>query len=149
MAQRISSCKVFGGFPEKTTVTCNPLRILLVEDELLLRWSISEVLTESGHVVMEAADAREALGKLTIDHAFDVVFLDVRLPDCRDLTLLRQIRARAPNAHIIVMTAFGTPELTAEGLSLGAHAVLDKPFEIASLEPLLWRARGAKAQSPS
>jgi DNA-binding NtrC family response regulator len=140
---------VFGGIPEKTTVPCIPLRILLVEDELLLRWSMSEVLAESGHVVVEAANARDALHRLTVENPVDVVFLDIRLPDSHDLMLLRQIRARAPNAAIIVMTAFGTPELTAEGLSLGAHAVLDKPFDIATLEPLLSRARGAEAQWPA
>lgn len=98
---------------------------------------------------MEAADAREALHRLTVDHLFDVVFLDVRLPDCRDLSLFRQIRARAPKAAIIVMTAFGTPELASEGLSLGAHAVLDKPFDLATLAPLLAGASRAEAQWPS
>lgn len=131
-------------------VTIIPLKILVVEDELLIRWSISEVLSASGHVVVHVGSAHAALEALAAaEDRFDVVLLDIRLPDSRDFTLLRQIRRLAPATAVIVMTAYGTPELVEEGLSLGASVVLDKPFEIAGLEPMIWSAHSAAAGPPS
>jgi DNA-binding NtrC family response regulator len=125
------------------------LRVLLVEDELLIRWSLSEILTDAGHLVVQAEDALGALRELAAaDGRFDIVLLDMRLPDCEDFTLLRQIRQRAPAAAIVVMTAYGTPELVAQGLTLGAYAVLDKPFDIGIIESVLLRARGRTTDLP-
>jgi DNA-binding NtrC family response regulator len=127
------------------------LRILVVEDELLIRWSVSEVLAASGHVVAEAGRASEARSALMTGEPFDVVLLDLRLPDCADFTLLSEIGRLAPAATIVVMTAYGSPEITTEGLRLGARVVLDKPFDMATLEPALRRAHdgGPAGLAPS
>src|SRR4029434_6953550 len=86
-----------------------PLRILVVDDEALIRWSLAETLSDSGHLVSEAGDAETALRTLTDrDGPFDVVLLDYHLPDSHDLLLLSQIRRLAPNTAVIMMTAFGT-----------------------------------------
>ena len=74
-----------------------PLRILVVDDESLIRWSLAETLSDLGHLVSEAGDGETALRTLT--HAggpFDVVLLDYHLPDSHDLALLSQIRRLAP-----------------------------------------------------
>jgi DNA-binding NtrC family response regulator len=116
-----------------TMVTGNspPPRVLVVDDEALIRWSLSESLTRAGYHVIEAPDRRTAL------EAFEpqrqgvcAVLLDLRLPDSHDLSLLRLIRLRAPQCRIIVMTAHGTPELTQEALKDGAFRVVDKPFDL-------------------
>jgi DNA-binding response OmpR family regulator len=132
-------------------VTPVSLRILVVDDELLIRWSVSEVLAASGHVVAEAGSASEARGALRTGEPFDVVLLDLRLPDCADFTLLSEIRRLAPAATIVVMTAYGSQEVTTEGLRLGARVVLDKPFDMATLEPALRMAHdgGAAGLAPS
>ena len=68
------------------------LRVLVVEDELLIRWAIAETLSDAGHVVIEAADAAGAVRALANSvEAIDVVALDYRLPDSRDLALLAAI----------------------------------------------------------
>ena len=122
------------------------LRVLVVEDELLIRWSIAETCGHLGHTVVQAEDGATAIRTLQSDGtAPDAVVLDYRLPDSNDLTLLTTIRGLAPVAAVILMTAFGTPEVTKGALDLGVYRVLNKPFEIEDLEPLLQdacRARG-------
>jgi len=121
------------------------LRVLVVEDELLIRWSIAETLSRSGHTVVEAEDGATAIRTLkNDDRPFDAVMLDYRLPDSNDLTLLASIRRLSPNGAVILMTAFGTPEVTKGALDLGVYRVLNKPFEIEELEPLLQDACRAR-----
>jgi DNA-binding NtrC family response regulator len=109
-------------------------RILVVDDEPLIRWCISETLGAAGYGITEAQDAASALKVLAEMPEPDVILLDFRLPDSSDLGLLERIRGVAPAAAVIMMTAFGTPEVTAEALSLGARAVLTKPFDMQDLE---------------
>lgn len=113
-------------------------RVLVVDDEPLVRWSIAETLRAGGCDVVEAGDADSALQAL-IEHRKppDAILLDVRLPDCGDLHLLETMKLLLPDTPIVVMTAFGTPELVAEARELGAYAVLEKPFDLAALPPLL------------
>ena len=116
------------------------LRVLVVEDELLIRWSIAETLTEAGHEVVQAADAASAVRELSHGNDPDVVLLDLRLPDSSDLSLLSNVRRLSPRSAVVLMTAFGTPEVTAEALHLGASEVMSKPFDIHLVEPTLRRA---------
>ena len=67
----------------------------------------------------------------------DAVVLDYRLPDSNDLTLLATIRGLSPDSAVVLMTAFGTPEITKGAFELGVYDVLHKPFELTELAPLL------------
>jgi DNA-binding NtrC family response regulator len=115
----------------------NQLRVLVVDDEPLIRWSISETLAAAGHQVTEAPDAATALRAVTEGPDFDLILLDFRLPDSNDLGLLRNIRKTAPAAAVVMMTAFGTPDMTAGAIALGASRVLSKPFNMGELEAVL------------
>jgi CheY-like chemotaxis protein len=114
-----------------------PARVLVVEDELLIRWSLCEVLRGCGAAVVEAADARAAIERLHQDGGFDVAVLDLRLPDCSDLRLAIQVRQALPAARLILMTAFGTPELRERARALGVAHVVDKPFDLESMAALI------------
>ena len=116
------------------------LRILVVDDEALIRWSLTETLSESGHAVEEAADGAAALRALDEHEPFDVVVLDYRLPDSNDLNLLASIRRLAPQAAVVMMTAYGTPEVTSGAIALGAYRVVRKPFEMRDLAALVTQA---------
>jgi DNA-binding NtrC family response regulator len=117
------------------------LRILVVDDEPLIRWSVAETLAECGHEVVEAADGRAARGAICESaRRFDVVVLDYRLPDSEDLSLLACIRTQAPDTRVILMTAFGTPEVVQGALDLGAYRVLAKPFDMHDLADLVAEA---------
>lgn len=106
-------------------------RVLVVDDELLIRWSLNEGLARAGFEVLEAEDARGALARFAPGAPdIDAVILDLRLPDSADLGLLRQIREMAPAVPVIMMTAYGTAETTDDALGLGAWHVVSKPFDV-------------------
>ena len=120
------------------------LRVLVVDDEALIRWSLSETLTEGGHLVAEAADGETALRTLTDGApAFDVVLLDYRLPDSNDLTLLSRIRQIAPKTVVIMMTAYSTAGMSEAALRLGAYRVVPKPFEVHEMADLVHEAHAS------
>jgi DNA-binding NtrC family response regulator len=124
----------------------SPLRILVVEDELLIRWSIVETLGQDGHKVLEAETAATAVLTLQAsDEPIDVVLLDFRLPDSNDFTLLRNIRRLAPEAAIILMTAHGTPDVTRGALEQGAWRVMNKPFDMQEVAAAVVAAHDARA----
>jgi DNA-binding NtrC family response regulator len=122
------------------------LRILVVDDELLIRWSVAETLGQLGHIVVEAGDAREALQRLSTGPIPDIILLDYRLPDSNDLALLETIRRVAPTSRVIMMTAYGTPEMHADALRLGAFRVISKPIEMADMAPLVEQASASGPQ---
>lgn len=117
------------------------LRVLVVDDERLIRWSIAETLTHAGHTVVEAENGAAAVRALTTaDGPIDAVFLDFRLPDSDDLKLLATIRRLVPDSPVILMTAYGSPEVTRGAIELGVYQVMTKPFEMHDLPPLLMKA---------
>ena len=126
-------------------MTDRHLRILVVEDEPLIRWSITETLGQIGHTVLEADNAAAALRALEdADDDIDVVLLDYRLPDSDDLGLLANVRRLRPHSAVVMMTAYGTPEVTAGAIALGAYRVVGKPFDMHALESLVVEAHDAR-----
>jgi two-component system nitrogen regulation response regulator GlnG len=125
-------------------MTGRKLRILVVDDEALIRWSITETLAHEGHSVMEAASAASAVKALEDEDDIDVVLLDYRLPDSNDLGLLAHVRRLQPRSAVVMMTAYGTPDVTEGALALGAHRVLGKPFDMHGLEALVVEAHAAR-----
>ena len=117
------------------------LRVLVVEDEFLIRWSIVETLAKAGCIVTEAPDGATALRALSgADESVDVIVLDYRLPDSNDLSLLTRIRQLSPRSAVLMMTAFGTPEVVHGAQEFGVYRVIDKPFEMHHLESMLLEA---------
>jgi DNA-binding NtrC family response regulator len=120
------------------------LSVLVVDDEALLRWSLAELLRRSGHTVVEAASAANA--RSAIAHTsppIDVVLLDYRLPDSNDFRLLDEIRWRLPPCAVVLMTAFGPPEMLQEARDRGAYCVLNKPFDLHDVERIVTEAHQA------
>jgi two-component system nitrogen regulation response regulator GlnG len=115
-------------------------RVLIVDDEALIRWALAETLADEGFAVEQAGSKREVLDMMDGHDPFDVVVLDFRLPDSDDLQLLSRLRARMPATPIIMMTAFATPDMVQGALDLGAFRVVSKPFEITEMAALVKRA---------
>ncbi len=122
------------------------MRVLVVDDEPLIRWSVGEMLTNIGHDVSEAGDARETLARLSEGPPPDIILLDYRLPDSNDLGLLERIRQIVPRSPVIMMTAYGTPAIQDGALRLGAYRVVSKPFELGELARLVDEAYASRPQ---
>jgi two-component system nitrogen regulation response regulator GlnG len=128
----------FSPVPAKNSAVAH---VLVVDDEPLIRWSLAEVLGQGGHIVTEAGDAKETLWAVTRAAVGpDVILLDYRLPDSNDLSLFATIKRALPEIPIILMTAYGSPEITAGALALGAYRVVSKPFEVKDLVTLVEQA---------
>ena len=135
--------------PTTNLVKASPqLRVLVVDDEPLIRWSLAQTLEQSGHSVAEAGDAESAIRSVSAGEEFDVVLLDYRLPDSNDLKLLASIRKLAPATAVIMMTAFGTPEMMTRAIMLGVYQVIPKPFEVDEVAALVLEAHAAPRQGP-
>ena len=131
-----------------------PLRVLVVDGELLIRWSLAAALEEHGHHVAVAADRDAALHALQTE-PLDVILLDCHLADATDLELLRIVRRRAPETPVVGMTAFPSRELTRRAGSCGVARLLEKPFDVFEIERVLLDEcakaaadRTAKSSSP-
>jgi DNA-binding NtrC family response regulator len=109
------------------------LRVLIVDDEPLIRWSLRHGFAARGHAVSTASNGVEAMAELRAAGPFDVAILDYRLPDRHDLSLLEDVRRMSPGSLVVMMTAFADDGMKTEAQARGAHTVVDKPFQIRSL----------------
>jgi DNA-binding NtrC family response regulator len=122
----------------------SPARVLVVDDEPLIRWSIAEALTDCGYTVVEAGTGRAAIQETAgASCPIGVIVLDFRLPDADDLSLLRRLRSLAPGARIILMTAHGSREVAEEARALGAYGFVNKPFDMSAMASLVTEASRA------
>lgn len=125
------------------------MKILLIEDDTMLGKSLKRGLVDGGHTVDWLYDGNMADSALQ-NQDFDIVLLDLSLPGCDGLTLLRKIRARRQTVPVIILTARDTVADRVAGLDIGADDYLSKPFELEELEArirALTRRLGGHADS--
>ena len=145
MVIRVATFDQTGKFPDVRKNSA-VLRVLVVDDEPLIRWSLVQTLNDCGHDTAEAVDAATAIRTvLDAPRPFDVFLLDLRLPDSKDLELLAALRRLAPETPVVLMTAYGTPEVVQGALALGAFRVVGKPLEMQDVTSLVASARDARA----
>src|SRR5678815_1874611 len=106
---------VHRGHPPNGADDMSNERILVVDDEKLLRWSLRERLVREGFDVTEAETGRDARDRIAED-TVDLVLLDYRLPDTNGLDLLKTILAAQPEVPVILMTAYSTVETAVEAI---------------------------------
>lgn len=109
-----------------------PVRILIIEDEQLIRWSIRQKFEDRAYVVDDAECGRDAFGVLE-EQVYDLIMLDYKLPDMTGLEILRKIRSTDQDVVVIMMTAFSTIESAVEAMKLGAYDYITKPFDMDQL----------------
>jgi len=117
-------------------------RILVVDDERLIRWGLRQGLQELGYQVDEAADGAEAVQAVQREVP-DLVLLDYRLPDESGIDVLRRIRKLAPRIPVVMITAHASVSGAVEAMKEGAYDYIGKPFEFEDVEQTV--ARGLEA----
>lgn len=114
-------------------------KVMVVDDEAVVRDSLSEWLSRAGFDVTVAKDGNEALEQFQRSRV-DAMVLDWKMPGRDGMSVLREVKSREPKTRIIVITAYGTVENAVEAMKNGASDYLLKPFEPADLEKAI---RGA------
>ena len=109
------------------------MRILLVEDNRTLADGLASILRGSGYAVDLVADGASAEAVAAAE-TYDLVILDLNLPEMDGLDVLRSMRSRQNTAAVMILTARGTPEERVRGLDLGADDYMIKPFDVAEFE---------------
>lgn len=104
-------------------------RILVADDDPGMRDTLESVLLADGYDVWTALNGRETIQALT-ERTFDVMLLDLKMPDCTGLELLVRVRELAPDLAVIMITAFGTVKVAVEAVKRGACDFITKPFEL-------------------
>jgi two-component system nitrogen regulation response regulator NtrX len=107
-------------------------RILVVDDEANIRVLLDEILSEEGYLVTTAADAREARVARS-DNDFDLVLLDIWMPDIDGITLLKEWSEGGKLEPVVMMSGHGTVDTAVEATRLGALDFIEKPVSLAKL----------------
>ena len=119
-------------------------KILIIDDEKLLRWSLQQNLAKEGYAVITAEKGMEGID-LFIEEQPDIVLLDIHLPDTNGLTVLESIKKENPNVVVVMMTAFGDIETAVKTIKAGAYDFLEKPFNLDKLKILIGKATETSA----
>jgi two-component system, NtrC family, response regulator AtoC len=120
-------------------MTNTPARILVVDDEKLIRWSVSERLQRDGYEVLSAETGEQAL-ELVGSSPPDVMLLDVKLPGIDGVVTLQRALALHPEVAVLMMSAHSTVDVAVEAMKHGALDFLVKPFQLNALVAAVERA---------
>ncbi len=123
------------------------MRILIVEDDAVLGAVLEKGLTEVGHVCQWTQSGSSAVHLLGIQN-FDVLILDLMLPDLPGLEVLKQLRQDKRDVSVLVLTALGSVDDRVHGLNSGADDYLVKPFAFAELVARIVAIERRKTKTP-
>lgn len=111
-------------------------RILIVDDEPIVREAIRDWLVDAGYSVTTARTGEEAL-EIVAQQDFGLVILDVRLPGKTGIRVLEEMKEMKPDIKAIIITAYASPDMRTEAMKLGAMHYLTKPIAPDQLEKLV------------
>src|SRR5262245_4123204 len=114
-------------------------RIVVVDDEKVIRDMLADFLGMEGYIVRTAEDGTSALGELQKSH-FDLVISDLKMPRMGGIALLDEIGKTAPDALTVIMTGFGTVETALDAMKRGADDYVLKPFKLDEVVHVVQRA---------
>jgi DNA-binding response OmpR family regulator len=112
------------------------MTVLVVDDDHQVGYTISQLLRRRGHTVTTVATGREALARAAAT-PFEMVILDVRMPEMDGFTVLSALRAQGCTAGVVMLTGDGDVEEAVKAQQLGADDYLPKPVRVAALERVL------------
>jgi CheY-like chemotaxis protein len=110
----------------------NEANILIVDDDIEMTETLSDILTDLGHHVETTNDGFKAIQKVKT-HSFDVILMDIKMPGINGVETYKEIKRIQPNAAVMMMTAYSVEDLVAKALKEGAYGVWYKPIELAKV----------------
>jgi DNA-binding NtrC family response regulator len=102
-------------------------RILVIDDESIVRKSCSRALTPEGYEVKVSQSGVEAL-KMLEEESFDLVLTDLKMPDIDGIEVLKKIKEKWPQTEVIIITGYQTVDTAVKSIKLGAFDYVEKPF---------------------
>lgn len=111
-------------------------RVLVVDDTKNIRMILTKCLELEGYEVMSANDGKQAL-EMFASQAFDLAFLDIKLPEIRGTEVLKRIRELGINTPVIIITAYATVKNAVDCTNMGAVAYVQKPFSAEKIKSVL------------
>jgi PAS domain S-box-containing protein len=127
--------------PPRREVELKPLRILVVDDDDVVREVLVDILTDGNHTVVEAPAGAEGI-RLLETGEFDVIFTDLSMPEMDGWAVARLVRERRPETKIVLVTGYGTSVTPPGDDAKLVDAIIGKPFEFAEISALLARLHG-------
>src|SRR4051812_43519567 len=113
-------------------------RILIVDDQEMMRDSLAATLAREGHEVVAASEGEGALSRLS-GGRFDLLISDLKMPRMTGIELLAEVKKLRPEMPVVLMTAFATVQTAVEAMKLGAYDYIQKPFDGEEIKHLVDR----------
>src|SRR3954467_2146251 len=113
-------------------------RILIVDDQDMMRDSLAATLAREGHEIIAATDGPMAVTRLT-QGRFDLLISDLKMPKMTGIELLQEARKLRPDMPVVLMTAFASVQTAVEAMKLGAYDYIQKPFDGEEIKMLVER----------
>jgi two-component system response regulator AtoC len=110
-----------------------PRKILIIDDEKAIRWSLGEAFKNEGYDIDEAENGKKGI-KIFQEDPADLVLLDLKLPDTDGLSILSKLKEEDETVPVIMMTAYGEVETAVDALKRGAYDFLLKPFQLEKIK---------------
>ncbi|MGH8005215.1 MAG: response regulator [Limisphaerales bacterium] len=124
------------------------LKVLVVDDEEMLRNLLARILEREGYSVSTASGGKQALAYLEKSD-FQIMVSDVKMPQMSGFELLKQAKEKYPRLAVVMMTAFGDDYTVQQALGLGADGYVAKPFKSHNLTSEVQRARQKAVSQPA
>lgn len=121
-------------------------RVVIAEDEAIIRMDLKETLEEEGYVVVAETGRGDDVVELVKEHHPDLAIVDIKMPGLDGLVAARQIRDASRETAVLILTAFSQRDLVEKARDVGALAYLVKPFQKSDLVPAIEVALGRAAE---
>ena len=118
------------------------VKILVVDDDKLIRWSLKEIFTQEGYVVDAVATAKDAL-KQAKNITYELILSDLEISDESGIEMLRKARAFQPDAKIIILSALTKQQIEPKLGNLSIFSIIEKPFRSEQIKTIVKEALGS------
>ncbi len=118
------------------------IKILVVDDDKLIRWSLKEIFSQEGYAVDAVATAKDAL-KQAKNITYELIFSDLEISDESGIEMLRKARTFQPDAKIIILSALTKQQIEPKLGNLSIFSIIEKPFKSEQIRSVVKEALGS------